>query len=265
MIPSFGFYKIWFQLKLFSSKVEGSFWAGQEVEDWMRGFLLEKFLSQTFYRKPQKVARSQDIWDISRLYQKIMFCIIFLWPWCMHIPTIITFIPFRFLKESEKMEKYFSIDQQPCAVSGLSEWLGRLRLIVALETLWMGSLGIVFHGDFDFFRHSNIYKGGRGECLTSKKRFWRQENWPNRRSNTKNKDKPGAENEKSWYKKNHYIFCFKIALIQYSAQKMLFVHVDILCVFNLKFIWAIKAITSPSSSSSSPPSVFVLYILRFDF
>ena len=54
MIPSFGFHNIWFQLKLFSSKVVGSFWAGQEVEDWMRWFLLEKFLSQTFYQKTTK-------------------------------------------------------------------------------------------------------------------------------------------------------------------------------------------------------------------
>lgn len=130
----------------------------------------------------------------------------------MHMP-IVAFIPSRFLKESEKMEKYFSIDQPPCAVSGLSEWLGRLRLIVALETLWMGSLGIVFHIDFGFW-HSNIYEGGLGECLTSKKRFWRQGNWPNQRSNTKNKDKPGAENEN-----NHYIFYFKRTLVQYSAKK----------------------------------------------
>ena len=145
--------------------------------------------------------------------------IIFLWPWCMHIPFVF-FIPSLFLKESEKNGKVFL--HRPATLR--SEWLKWVTWSVEIDSCSRNPLNgftwnCITQRFWFFSRHSNIYKGGCGECLTSKKRFWRQENWPNRRSNTKNKDKPGAENEKSWYKKNHYIFCFKITLIQYSAQK----------------------------------------------
>ena len=136
----------------------------------------------------------------------------------MHIP-IVFFIPSLFLKESEKNGNVFL--HRPATLR--SEWLKWVTWSVEIDSCSRNPLNgltwnCISQRFWFFFRHSNIYKGGRGECLTSKKRFWRQENWPNRRSNTKNKDKPGAENEKSWYKKNHYIFLFKITLIQYSAK-----------------------------------------------